>query len=88
MVERFRLVDSETMEHKLTVYDDTVWTKPYVMTTRNYRRIRPGHDIGQFSGEPEEYVCTVSVTTFDPDTNTYVDKDPEAMVRFLDGQGQ
>jgi len=88
MVERFRLVDSETMEHKLTVYDDTVWTKPYVMTTRNYRRIRPGHDIGQFSGEPEEYVCTVSVTTFDPDTNSYVDKDPEEMVKFLDGQAR
>ena len=39
---------------------------------------------GPFSGDPEEYVCTVSVTNFDPETNTYVDKDPEEMVKFLD----
>ena len=83
MVERMRLVDAETMEHKLTIYDDTVWTKPYVMTTRNYRRIRPGHDVGPFSSDPEEYVCTLSITNFDPNTNTYVDRDPEEMVEFL-----
>ena len=88
MVERMRLVDPETMEHKLTIYDDTVWTKPYVMSTRNYRRIRPGHDLGQFSGDPEEYVCTVSVTVFDPDTNSYVDKDPQEIVKLLDKQSQ
>jgi hypothetical protein len=86
MVERMRLVDPETMEHKLTIYDDAVWTQPYVMSTRNYRRIRPGQYLGQFSGDPEEYVCTVSVTNFDPDTNTYVDKDPEEVVKFLDKQ--
>jgi hypothetical protein len=84
MVERMRLIDSETMEHKLTIYDDTVWTKPYVMTARNYRRIRTGHDIGQFSGDPEEYVCTVSITNFDAESNTYVDKDPDEVVKFLD----
>jgi hypothetical protein len=84
MVERMRLVDPETMEHKLTIYDDTVWTKPYVMTTRNYRRIRPGQDMGQFSGDPQEYVCTVSITNFDTESNTYVDKDPEEVVKFLD----
>ena len=83
-----RLSDPQTLEMNLTIYDDAVWTKPYVVATRNYRRIRPGHDIGQFSGEPEEYVCTVSVTTFDPDTNSYVDKDPEEMVKFLDGQAR
>jgi hypothetical protein len=88
MVERMRLVDSETMEIQTTVYDDTVWTQPYVMTPINYKRIRPGHDIGQFSGEPEEYVCTVSVTTFDPETNTYVDKDPEEMVKMLEKDGK
>jgi len=66
MVERMRLLNSETMEAKLTVYDDTVWTQPYVMSTRKYARIRPGHDIGPFSGDPEEYVCGISVTTFDP----------------------
>jgi len=88
MVERMRLVDSETLEHKLTIYDDTVWTQPYVMSPRYYKRIRPGHDIGQFSGDPEEYVCSVSVTIFDPDTNTYVDKDPVEVVKYLDKQDQ
>lgn len=86
MVERMRLIDSETMEHKLTIYDDTVWTKPYVMTTRNYRRIRPGQNIGPFGGDPEEYVCTVSITNFDPTTNEYIDRDPEEMVKFLESR--
>jgi len=86
MVERMRLLNSETMEAKLTVYDDTVWTQPYVMSTRKYARIRPGHDIGPFSGDPEEYVCGISVTTFDPGSNTYVDKDPEDVVNMLDNR--
>jgi hypothetical protein len=88
MVERMRLLDPETMEAKLTVYDDTVWKKPYVMTTRKYGRIRPGHDIGQFSGVPEENICSMSITNFDSDSNTYVDKDPEEMVKMLDRRGK
>ncbi|MDB6012468.1 MAG: hypothetical protein JWL65_4718 [Gammaproteobacteria bacterium] len=88
MVERMRLVDPNTLEVNLEIYDDTVWTKPYV-TTRNYRRFQKGNsEKGQFTGEPEEWVCTVSITTFDPDTNTYVDKDPEAMVKMLDSRGK
>jgi hypothetical protein len=79
MVERMRLVDPNTLEAKLTVYDDTVWTKPYVMSTRNYRRM-PG-------AKPEEWVCSVSITSFNPDTNTYTDKDPEEMVKYLDKLG-
>jgi hypothetical protein len=89
MVERMRLSDPQTMEMNLTIYDDTVWTKPFVTSTRNYRRIQKGiSEIGPFSGEPEEWVCTVSITSFDPDTNTYVDKDPEAMVKYLDKLGR
>ena len=42
MVERMRLVDPQTLEMNLTIYDDTVWTKPYVTATRNYRRIQKG----------------------------------------------
>jgi hypothetical protein len=80
MVERMRLVDPDTLEHKLTIYDDSVWTKPYVMSTRNYKRMT--------SAEPEEWVCSVSITSFDPDTNSYVDKDPEAMVKYLDKLGR
>jgi hypothetical protein len=88
MVERMRLIDTETLEVNLTIYDDTVWTKPYV-TTRSYRRVQKGiSEVGQFTGEPEEWVCTVSITTFDPDTNTYVDKDPEEMVKMLDSRGK
>jgi hypothetical protein len=88
MVERMRIVNRDTLRVDLTIYDDTVWTKPYV-STRSYKRIQKGvNEVGQFTGEPEEWVCTVSVTTFDPDTNTYVDKDPEAMVKMLDGRGK
>jgi hypothetical protein len=89
MVERMRLANQQTLEVKLTIYDDTVWTKPYVAATRNYKRIQKGtSNIGPLTGEPEEWVCTLSITSFDPDTNSYVDKDPEAMVKFLDQQGR
>ena len=85
-----RLSDPDTMELSLTVYDDTVWTKPYVAQTAPL----PAHqsegksDIGPFTGEPEEWVCTVAITSFDPETNTYKDKDPEEMVKFLDKLGR
>ncbi|MDB6010819.1 MAG: hypothetical protein JWL65_3069 [Gammaproteobacteria bacterium] len=89
MVERLRLVNPETLEVNLTIYDDTVWTKPFVTATRNFKRIQKGvSEIGPFSGEPEEWVCTVSITSFDPDTNTYKDKDPEEMVKYLDSLGR
>jgi hypothetical protein len=89
MVERMRLANPETLEIALTIYDDTVWTKPYVTVTRSFRRIQKGiSEIGPFTGEPEEWVCTVSITSFDPDTNTYKDKDPEDMVKYLDKLGR
>ena len=89
MVERMRLVNPDTLEIKLTLYDDTVWTKPFVAATRNFRRIQKGvSEIGPFTGEPEEWVCSVSITSFDPDTNSYVDKDPEEMVKYLDNLGR
>jgi hypothetical protein len=89
MVERLRLLDANTMEAKLTLYDDTVWKTPMVATTRKYYRIVKGvSERGPFSGEPEEWICTKSITDFDPVTNTYVDKDPEEMVKFLDKLGR
>jgi hypothetical protein len=89
MVERMRLSDPQTLETKLTIYDDTVWTAPYVTETRNFKRIVHGvSELGPFSGEPEEWVCTVSITSFDPATNSYVDKDPEEMVKYLDKLGR
>ena len=88
MVERMRLLDADTLEMKLTVYDDSVWTKPYEARTRTWRRIRKGFsEVGPFTGEPEEWICTVSITSFDPDTNTYFDKDPDEMVKMLDRLG-
>jgi hypothetical protein len=89
MVERMRLVDPQTLEMNLTIYDDSVWTQPYVTATRNYRRIQKGvGELGPFSGEPSEWICTVSITSFDPASNTYVDKDPEEMVKYLDKLGR
>lgn len=89
MVERMRVVNPKTLEVNLTIYDDTVWTKPFVTSTRNYQRVQKGvSELGPFSGDPEEWVCTVSITSFDPDTNTYKDKDPEEMVKYLDSLGR
>jgi len=76
MVERMQLIDANTLKIETTVYDDTVWTKPYVMTPRTYRR--------RASGIPQEFVCSASITKFDSETNTYTDKDPEEMVKMLD----
>jgi len=89
MVERMRLVNKDSLEIALTLYDDTVWTKPYVTATRTFNRIVKGvSEKGPFSGEPEEWVCTISITSLDPDTNTYKDKDPEEMVKYLDKLGR
>jgi hypothetical protein len=88
MVERIRLTDPDTMELKLTLYDDTVWTKPYAVQTRHYSHRVEGKGDSRFSAQPEEWMCTVSITSFDPDTNTYKDKDPEEMVKYLDKLGR
>jgi len=89
MVERMRLIDPNTIEAQLTLYDDTVWKTPFVAATRKYRRIVKGvSETRTFSGVPEEWVCTKSITDFDPATNTYVDKDPEEMVKYLDKLGR
>jgi len=89
MVERIRLVDPQTLEHNVTLYDETVWTQPFIAATRRYRRIEKGvSEFGPFSGEPEEWVCTISITSFDPETNSYVDKDPEEVVDFLNNLGR
>jgi hypothetical protein len=89
MVERMRLIDPNTMELNLTIYDDTVWTQPYVAQPRHYNRYQKGVNAGRnFSGEPEEWVCTLSITSFDPETNSYKDMDPSEVVKFLDNLGR
>jgi len=93
MVERMRLIDPDTLEIKTTIYDDAVWMKPWV-TTRDYKRIQKGSKASwlppgvKMTGEPEEWMCTLSITTFDPKTNSYTDKDPEDMVKLLDQEQQ
>ena len=89
MVERMRLINPTTMELNLTIYDDTVWTQPYVAQTRHYNRYQKGVNPGRnFSGDPEEWVCTLSITSFDPETNSYKDMDPAEVVKFLDNLGR
>jgi len=89
MVERMRLIGPNTLEIKTTIYDDTVWTKPYASTS-DYQRIQQGIKAAGLppgivlTGEPEEWMCTLSITTFDPKSNSYEDKDPEDMVKYLD----
>lgn len=79
MVERMRLLDADTLEIKMTVYDDTVWTKPYVADDRIYRRQR-GND-----GWPNEWVCGVidDPLEFDPALNASVMQDPEAVLKRI-----
>jgi len=89
MVERMRLLNPDSLEIQLTLYDDTVWTRPYVTAARTFRHLQKGISEGKaFDGEPQEWVCTVSITSFDPDTNTYHDKNPEDMVKYLDKLGR
>jgi hypothetical protein len=79
MVERMRLLDPDTLEIKMTVYDDTVWAKPYVADDRIYRRQRGAN------GWPNEWVCgTVDdPLEFDPKLNHSVMEDPEAVLKRL-----
>ena len=93
MVERMRLVDPNSLEIKTTIYDDSVWTKPYVSSSI-YKRIQKGTKAAwlppgvKLKGEPEEWMCTLAITTFDPKTNSYTDKNPEDMVKLLDKEQQ
>ena len=61
IVERFRLLDPDTLEGKRWVYDESLFTAP-VETTRHWRR-----DESQ-AGEVKEYVCSDNRDRFDPAT--------------------
>jgi hypothetical protein len=88
MQERIRLIDANTFEYKLVITDPSVWTKPFEWSTRKYQRIVKGvSEVAVFTGEPEEWLCTLSITSFDPDTNEYHDKDPEEVVKYLESLG-
>jgi len=84
MVERIRLIDADTLEDRLTVYDDTVWTKPYVsMPVQIFKRNRG------VNGLPREWQCTTAIAMpFDVRANKAIIKDPAEALEELEKQTQ
>ncbi|TPG54296.1 hypothetical protein EAH76_06345 [Sphingomonas glacialis] len=79
MVERMHLLDPDTLEIKLTIYDDTVWTEPYIANTQIFKRNRGD------AGLPAEWVCGSSADPleFDPKSNQSVMRDPAEVLKGL-----
>jgi hypothetical protein len=79
MVERIRLVDADTLEDKLTIHDDTVWTKPYVSSPVQIFKRNRGD-----AGWPVEWECTsAEVLTFDPAQDKTILEDPADALKRL-----
>jgi len=79
MVERIRLLDADTLEDKLTIYDDTVWTKPYVSSPAQIFKRNRGD-----AGWPSEWVCSSGdVLTFDPAKDKTILEDPAEVLKRL-----
>jgi hypothetical protein len=62
LVERMKLVDFNTLELQTTIYDDTVFKKPYTLAPRRYIRGI------ERKNEPQEWACTDNRDYFDPTT--------------------
>jgi len=62
IVERFHMKDFNTLRVTTTEYDDKVFTKPYIATTREYHRY-----VGVLN-EPQEWECTDNRDRYDPET--------------------
>lgn len=79
IVERMRLLDADTLEIKLTVYDDSVFKTPYeAQPVQLFKRIRDE------AGRPGEFVCETAIATpYDPETNTVTSKEPEETLREM-----
>jgi len=79
MVERMKLIDPDTLEIQLTIYDDTVWTQPYVANPQIFKRNRGD------AGMPAEWVCGSSADPleFDPTTNESIMQDPAEVLKKL-----
>jgi hypothetical protein len=83
LVERFRLVDPDTLEVQLTIYDDKVWEGPYVSKpVPIYTRARGD------AGWPHEWVCSTADDPigFDPVTNQTIMEDPAEVLERLNRQ--
>jgi len=60
LVERMRLADFKTLEIQTTIYDDTVFKRPYTLPSRRYiRGIERRND-------PQEWACTDNRDYLDP----------------------
>jgi len=83
MSERFRLLDPDTMEDQLTIYDDTIWKKPYVAgPVQIFRRNRGD------AGWPQEWVCSnADILNFDPAQNKTIEQDPAQVLKELESKG-
>ena len=79
MVERIKLVDPDTLLIDLTIYDDTIWTKPYKADPQTFKRNRGD------AGWPNEWVCgsTADPVEFDANSNETVMEDPAAVLKKL-----
>lgn len=84
MVERMRLVGPDMLEIHLTIYDDTVWTEPYVANTQLFKRNR-----GE-AGVPVEWVCGSGADPlgFDPAKNQSIMEDPAEVLKQLQQKDQ
>ena len=79
MVERMRLLNPDTLEIKLTIYDDAVWKKPYVSSPVQHLLRNHGED-----GWPHEWVCnTANILAFDPVQNKTIEEDPAVVLKRL-----
>jgi hypothetical protein len=81
MVERIRLHDPDTLEVKMTVYDDTVFTGPYEAPVQTYSRLT-GEDAW-----PREWQCAISeIMYYDPAKDESVSISPEeALKKYGEG---
>lgn len=80
MVERMRLRDPNTLEVKMTVHDDTVFTGPYEADVQTYVRAKSDEDAW-----PGEWQCAISeITYYDPAKDDNVSLTPEEALKRLD----
>jgi len=81
LVERMRLLDADTLEIQLTIFDDTVWQKPYVWTPAQIFKRNRGEN-----GWPREWTCSsANVMPFDVEQNRVILRDPVDVLKELEG---
>jgi hypothetical protein len=82
MVERMRLVDKDTLQIKLTVYDDTVFTEPY--------ESQPVQTFQRVTGDAAklgEWRCETAIANaYDPEKDSVKSLQPEEMLKKLEGR--